>query len=186
MVEEDFVQFREGINPELLLDSFEALIVRIRKQGTGDEVDDLIDRIAATYRYVLSKKEEQLVPVTDEMEAMDQLAHLINYLPYRAVSVVSEIHSDFLCVPGSFLKVLEQIVRGTIRSDKTPLSVKFGETGDAVEIKYHHNDRLDRSTAAIMEKVRHVYGMYSTDEVTVTENHNIRSIHIPKLNLKDE
>ena len=184
MVEDDFNQFRDGINPDLLFSSFEALIVLIRKQDT-DAVDDLMDHLAMTYRYILSQKEQQLVPIEAELEALGQLAHLFNYLPYRNVAIDSSIKSAFLCVPGSFLKLLELIARSTIPSTSPVLEISLTDEEETVKMRYHHNDKIDGSLGIKdIEEIHRVYSVYSDRAISITENKNTRTIVIPKLKTK--
>ena len=185
LIEDDFIQFRADINPELLFNSFEALIVLIRKQQKQDKVDDLIDYIATTYRYILSGKERQLVPVEEELQALDQLMHLINELPYRNVSIQTSVKSGFLCVPGSLLKLLEHIVRSTISSAEIPIVIMLSETKETLDIQYYHNDMVNKSLdLKDIEDLRHVYSIYSVHAITIRENENTRTISIPKLEIK--
>ncbi len=184
-VEDDFIEFREGINPELLFDSFEALIVLMRKQEEEDKIDDLIDHIATTYRYILSRKEQQLVPVEEELEALGHHVSLINYLPYRNITVQTSIRSNFLCVPGSILKLLEHIVRSTISSAEIPINIQINETEETLDIEYRHNDVInDPLSIKDIEKIRYVYGIYSTNSFVLEEDESTRTIRIPKLETK--
>lgn len=184
MVEDDFNQFRDGINPDLLFSSFEALIVLIRQQDT-DTVDDLMDHLAMTYRYILSQKEQQLVPIEEELKALGELAHLFNYLPYRKVAIESSITDAFLCVPGSFLKLLELIARSTIPSSIPVLDISLTEGDEIVELSYHHNDKIDESLGIKdIEEIHRVYSVYSDRAISITENKNTRTIVIPKLKTK--
>ena len=53
-VEANFLKFKKDINPNLLFESLEALIVLM---GTSkDKSDDFIDYLSQVYRYILSKK----------------------------------------------------------------------------------------------------------------------------------
>lgn len=184
MVEDDFNQFRDGINPDLLFSSFEALIVLIRQQET-DAVDDFMDHLAATYRYILSQKGQQLVPIEEELDALGQLAHLFNYLPFRSVVIESSIRTPFLCVPGCFLKLLELIARSSIRSSGPALVITLTEGVEAVEVQYHHNDKIEGSLSMKdLEEVGRVYDIYSDEAITITENKRTRTISIPKLKTK--
>ncbi|MEM7084931.1 MAG: histidine kinase [Bacteroidota bacterium] len=184
MVEDDFTQFRNGINPDLLFSSFEALIVLIRKQDT-DAVDDLMDHLAATYRYLLSQKSRQLTVIEEELGALSHLANLLNYLPFRNVFIESSITSSFLCVPGSFLQLLELIVRSTIRSSGPVLTIALTEDEEMVNMKYHHNDRIDQPFGSSdIEEVRRVYHIYSDHAIVITTDKKTRTIRVPKLKTK--
>ena len=63
-IEHDFIQFKRGINPHLLFESFEALIVLLNQNKEKSE--EFIDHLASIYRYILSNKDKQLVSVKVE------------------------------------------------------------------------------------------------------------------------
>lgn len=181
--EDDFIQFREGINSELLFDSFEALIVLIRKQE--NKFDDLIEHLATTYRYILTRKKQQLVVIEDEIVALDHLIGLFNYLPFRNILVQNNIKSNFLFVPGCLLKIVESIVRSTIISNDIPLIIKLSETDECLNIIYHHNDTIDRPfSMKDLETTTHVYRIYTLNNISLEENEQTRIISIPKLHIK--
>jgi hypothetical protein len=181
--EDEFLQFKEGINSELLFDSFEALIVLIREQE--NKFDDLIEHLASTYRYILSRKKQQLVDIEEEITALNHLISLFNYLPFRNISLENEVRSNFLFVPGCLLKLIENIVRSTINSQDAPLEIKISETDEFMQIQYDHNDTINKSFGLIdMETMIRVYKIYSLSEITFEESTDTRIIRIPKLQIK--
>ncbi len=183
LIQDDFKQFKEGINPDLLMDCFEALIVLIRREK--EKVDDLVDHIAATYRYILTRKDRQLVEVEEELLVMNRFVQLMNYLPYRKVQVQNSIQSSFLFVPGSLLKIIEQIIRSTIISAEIPLIIRLTETEESLEVNYDHNDSIHQSfdSEEIMA-IRQVYKVYSSQNIDILEDENTRRIRIPKLKMQ--
>ncbi len=184
-VEEDFIAFREGINPELLFDSFEALITRLRSEDSLDDVDTIVDNTALTYRYSLSRTDEQLVPISEELNALNPLVALVNYLPYRNVTVDTTVKSHFLCIPGSLVKLVETIVRSTIRNHEEALRIEIGESEEAMTLAYTPNDRLDRSVnQESISELRRVYAMYSEKEVSLSNEDTKRIISLPKLTIE--
>ena len=184
LVEEDFIQFKEGIHPALLFYSFEALIVLIRQQQ--GQVDELINHIAATYRYLLAQRTQQLVDIEEEVSVLNQLIKLINYLPYRNILLQNTLQSPFLLVPGSLLKLIERIMRSTIPAAEIPLIITLLETSECLEIQYHHNDTIDQSfNIKTIADLQHVYRIYSLKAINVTENEVIRTISLPKLQINN-
>ncbi len=181
--EDEFSQFKEGINSELLFDSFEALIVLIREQE--NKFDDLIEHLASTYRYILSRKKQQLIDINDEIIALKHLIDLFNYLPYRNISLQNEMSSSFLFVPGCLLKLIENIVRSTINSGERPLEIKLKETGSFIQIEYRHNDTINKSFGQNdLETIKRIYKIYTLENIKFKENTLTRIISIPKLQIK--
>lgn len=182
-IEHDFVEFKRGINPNLLIESFEALIVLIHQNK--ELADDFIDHLATIYRYILSSKKQQLISVNEEILVLEELEALFNKLPYRTINLTKEIEQDFLMVPGTLLYVLESIVRNTIVSNEIALEVLIKENGNTIEISYKHKDKLSTSflTNELKEMSR-VLQVYSDEALSVNETENQRIITIPKLQIQ--
>ena len=166
--EDDFIQFKEGINSDLLFDSFEALIVLIRKQE--NKFDDLIEHLASTYRYILTRKKQQLVDIEEEISALDHLIKLLNYLPFRNVLCENRIKSSFLFVPGCLLKLIESVVRSSINSNDQLLKIILSENDEFIKIEYHHNDSIDRAfSLQDLKAIEQVYRIYTLNRIILEE-----------------
>ena len=183
-IEEEFKQFKKGINPNLLFESLEALLVLVKKDK--EKADELIDYLAAVYRYILSGKEKQLTAITEELIVVHQLIKLFNYLPYVKVSFSDSCANHFLVVPGSLLRIIEQIIRTTIIGETERLDIQCNESDNSIEITYHKNDRIMNGfDVKKIEDVVKTYQIYSKDSIEIKEDKNIRKIVIPKLKIKE-
>lgn len=180
MVEDDFMQFKNGINPTLLFECFEAMIVLIRQHS--EKVDDLIDHMAFVYRYILSKKSKQLVLIDEELNVVDELVWLFNYLPYRNVELNRSNKSSFLVVPGSVLALVESIIRSTISNSQKPLSIYLDEDENNLTFRYLINDKIVSGfKKESISDIDYRYSIYSSKNIIIEEKHGERTIKIPKL-----
>ncbi|MFY0631274.1 MAG: histidine kinase [Flavobacteriaceae bacterium] len=182
-IEDDFRQFEKGINPNLLFESFEALLILMRENK--DKADEFIDHLATIYRYILSSKDRQLVEVKEEYQNLIDLEKLFNKLPYRTVNIEYTVISNFLLVPGSLLFMIELIVRKTIMSSSIQLRIDIIESDDMVNIIYKTHDKINsKLTSNEFEELNRVYSVYSKQEITITESERERTISFPKLTTK--
>jgi len=180
IVEDDFMQFKKGINPNLLFECFEAIIVLIRKKS--EHVDDLIDNMAMVYRYILSRKSKQLVLINEEINALDELAQLFNYLPFTNLSIDKKIETSFLVVPGSLLSIVENIIRSSINNSAVPLNIQIDETDSHFRLSYAKNDKIISGfRTESLNDIDERYAIYSNEHVTVQDFNSKRIINIPKL-----
>lgn len=184
-IEDDFKQFKRGINTNLLFESLETLLILIKKDK--EKVDDFIDHLASIYRFILSRKEKQLVAFSEELLVVTELIQLLNYLPYRNVSIKNTCKNPFLVVPGSLLFIIEQIVRTSIISDTILLELILTEKENNLEISYFKNDKITAvfNSEKIKEIVR-TYSIYSAQNIEVVEGEFMRKISIPKLQIASE
>lgn len=180
LVEDDFMQFKKGINPDLLFECFEAIIILIRKNS--DKVDDLIDNMAVVYRYILSRKSKQLVLIEEELNVLDELTQLFNYLPFVNVSIDKKIKTNFLIVPGSLLSLVENIIRSTISSSDLQLNIEILETEKQLKLSYVKTDKIISGfESSSLIDIDERYEIYSRDKLTIEDLDNTRFISIPKL-----
>jgi hypothetical protein len=184
-IEDEFKQFKKGINPDLLFESLEALLVLIKKDKEKSDV--FIDHLASIYRYILSRKEKQLVLISEELSVLNELIQLINYLPYNSVSIQNNCKNSFLVVPGSLLFIIEQIVKTSIVSDADLLELILSEKENKLEISYLKNDKI--TSVFNLEKIKEIvktYRFYSAQNIVIIEAEFTRKISIPKLQLMPE
>lgn len=179
-IEEEFYEFKRGVNPDLLFESFEALLVLINVDQ--DSADDFIDYLATIYRYVLSSRQKQLVSVSEELQVLVEFEKLMNSLPYRSIQIKTEVKSEFLVVPGSLLSIIEKIVRETIVSKDVHLSISILEEESYVLLNYEYQDKIQsRFNLAQLQEIIRAYSVYSTLNITCEENELSRTIYLPKL-----
>src|SRR5258708_6255007 len=64
-LESEFISFQQEINPDLLYDSLEELILCLHKNT--DTSEELIDSLAALYRYQLIHRQKEFVSLSEEL-----------------------------------------------------------------------------------------------------------------------
>ena len=181
-IEDEFLKFKHEVNPKLFFDSLETVLVLIEKDK--ECIEELIDHLSLLYRYILNKKEKQLVEVNDELKICNELVTLLSKLPLRPVKINSKISSDFLMVPGTVLNVIELISRTSIPLE-TPLEITLDEQNGLFRIFYNTNDKIiDHFKRFDLNSLKHVYSIYSDQEISIIEDEQERIITIPKLILQ--
>lgn len=179
-IEEDYRRFSRGINPQLLFDSFDELIVLMHQ--SDEDAEMLIDHLAAVYRYVLSGKQRELVSADEELGVLKELLGLFNRLPYRDIrlEITEPIHS--WVVPSTLLFIVEQIIRSTIVSPGLELPIRIEEEGGFILISYRAHEKITATLQlANLAEIQGSYGIYSGKELFVDEEGQWKIIGIPVL-----
>ena len=181
-IEEDFKQFKREINPNLLFESFESLLILIKNDK--DKSDEFIDHLASIYRYILSRKDKQLIDFWEEISIANELVKLFSYLPFRSIRIKNNCEDSFMVVPGTLLFVVEQIIRTIIIAVDETLDINFNETTTSLEIAYLKNDKLINSfNVNKLREVVDTYQIYNTQHIEIVEEEQSRKIIIPKLKI---
>lgn len=142
-IEADFSSFKSEINPDLLYESLENLILTLHHNV--EKAEEQIDHLASLYRYGLVNRQKELVNLAEELQATTSLLHLLNIHHHQAISLVIEIDrpTEVYLIPGSMLVAIDTIVRNTLISARSPLTFQlYREEDDYVVVQHSINDRL--------------------------------------------
>ncbi len=182
-IEEDFKDFEQGINPNLLFESLESLLVLIKKNAHHS--DEFLDSLARVYRYILSSREKQLATIEEEMDIITELVCLFNHLPCRHVMITNNLKTSFLIVPRSLLFITELIIRTTIVSQGLQLEIVLDEAKDFFKVSYREIDKItDPFKQEKLQGIKRIYKIYSEKNINVFIEKAFRVLEIPKLTIK--
>ncbi|TXN35675.1 histidine kinase [Flagellimonas hymeniacidonis] len=181
-IEDDFTDFKRGINPELLFESLEAILVVMKKDS--DKAEQITDRFAMVYRYLLSKKKDELVPLADELRTLEEFLQLFSELPYRKMQLGEIASSKMLVVPGSLLRIAEKVMRTTIPSEVEKVTLNILESEDKLTIQYKHEEKIGKSlNINDLQCIKRDYKYYATEPVQVVHDDLYKTVYLPKLSL---
>ncbi len=179
-VEANFLKFKKAINPDLLFECLEALIVLIGKDK--EKIDDFLDGISQVYRHVLSKSDQELISIKEEATVVEHLIKVFDYLPYRNVTLKNKLVSDFYVVPNSIILIVEQIIRSTIRSKDIELEIELYEEESSLYIRYLPKNKInDELHLEKFAELRDLYSIYNSESLHVFEENSFRMISLPKI-----
>lgn len=189
VLEAEMMEFRNEINPTLLFESLENLINLIYKDA--DRAEDYIDHLAIAYRYVLTNRGEELVPVSQEIEAVNNLIHLLNegyFGQLRWEVKLEDCDMGHLIIPGSLPALVEAIVRNTIISRYEPLHISCFREDDYLTIQSKLNDRLSGNVSSneIVERLQRSYALFSDQPMIKVKAYNESYIKLPFIKILEE
>ncbi len=184
-IKEDFRQFRQGINPQLLFESLESLIVLMK--GDEFEAQSLLDHLSKIYRYILTGKNQELVSFEREWGILQESVALFNYLPHRKIKLEGDSRPKCLVVPGTMLFLMEQIIRSTIPSNEAELILQITASDGRLCFIYEPHEKI---TQGLVEKdlapIQNSYAIYSHVPIQVTVEGSKKVLCIPQLDLHPE
>ena len=182
-IHNQFIEYQQGIHPELLFDSLESLITLTKESNS--KADDLISHLANVYRYILSNRIEECIPLKKEIDVLDEFIKLFEYLPYRKIQFVKNINSNDLIVKGSLLFILEKIIRSTISSENVGLQLDIQTIDQCIILTYLNNEKLDKTVdKQSIDKLIKSYDIYSNLPIKIEVNGKYKIISIPLLQLQ--
>lgn len=182
-MEEDFSDFKQDINPTLLMDSLESILV-LMKENT-DEAETLTEDFASIYRYILSSKRKELVPLEEEVSALEDFIEVLNRLPYRKLDLNTLVGAGSWVEPGSLLYICEGILRSSIPSESNRIKLNLSEDETTLQLEYRHDEKLNETfEISNLQAISDKYVHYTSKPVEIIVNKDMKTISIPKLSVE--
>lgn len=182
-VDDEFSRFSEEINSELLFSCLESMLLLMKRDP--DQAEELADKFASLYRYILEKRADELVAFDTEMAMIKVQREVYNELPYRSLEIEIVSNTDALVVPLSILKIMERIIKHSIPSETSQIKVVLNADDEKViRISYRPEDRLGICfTNETIKDIAFQYSVYTDLKIEIENTNNLRSIIIPKLQM---
>jgi len=180
VIEEEFVAYKKGINPDLLFESLEAMLITMKSDPDGAE--QFTDNFALVYRYLLAKRKTELVTLEDELTHVAYLNALFDQLPHRRVTLRTQTVPESWVPPTALLSIVEHIIRSTIASSRKQLEITIGATDQWLKISYSPEERLQHQfTLGHIAHIVRRYAFFSEAAITLKNQGGVRTLSLPIL-----
>jgi hypothetical protein len=163
-LESEFISFRQEINPDLLYDSLEELILCLHKKK--DTAEDLIDSLAALYRYQLIHRQKEFVSLDEEIQAAQHLIRLANQKHRNAIRWINKMEdvTSVELMPGALITAVDSVLRNTLISADAPLVLTLSREDEDYFVLHHDlNDKLQLHPESLeaFQRLQRSYSVYS-------------------------
>lgn len=189
VLEMEMSEFKNDINPDLLFESLESLINLIYRDV--EQAEEYIDCLASAYRYVLTNRQQELVPLTIELDAARNLVKLLNEKHFGQLRFESSLDPDELkatLIPGSLPVIIESLVRNTIVSRFEPTIIRCYLEDDYITIQSKLNDRLipNPNAELALTRLQKSYSLYSDQPMIKVKAYEENYIKLPVIRVAEE
>src|SRR5688572_3022660 len=189
VLEMEMLEFKNDINPDLLFESLESLINLIYRDV--ERAEEYIDCLASAYRYVLTNRQQELVPLAIELDAAKNLMRLLNEKHFGQLSFESSLDPDELkatLIPGSLPVIIESLVRSTIVSRFEPMTIRCYLEDDYITIQSKLNDRLipNPNAELALSRLQKSYSLYSDQPMIKVKAYEENYIKLPVIRVAEE
>jgi hypothetical protein len=118
-LEDAFTNFSHELAPELLNSCLEALL--LMQQTDPKAADAYLGLLARHYRYRLQNRQEEVVPLTDELTACEEYLSLLNPIRTKACVFTGKlpVSSDFYLPPGALQTAVYALLYNSLGQPET-------------------------------------------------------------------
>lgn len=183
-VSTQYQSLKNQVNPHFLFNSLNALTSLVYDDQA--KAVEFIRRLSQVYRYVLDKKDEELVPIEDEMGFMENFIFLqkIRFGDNLSVEVINDKAAGYL--PPLALQILvENAIKHNVVSEKHPLTIRVEVTEDFCNIKNNIKEKLDKDSTGIgLSNLKARYEYLSKQEVVIENTGEEFIVKLPILQIE--
>ncbi len=170
------------VNPHFLFNNLNTLSALI-PENPGQAID-FVQQLSKIYRHILEVRDEESIPVQEELEVLEAYAFLLQTRFGSNLDIEIDVPAEKLhkrIVPLSLQLLMENAIKHNILSKDRPLHVRvFSENGSlVVSNNLQKKNQLTESTGIGLDNIRNRYKLLGNKEVKVTVSESSFNVSIP-------
>lgn len=181
----EFATLKNQINPHFLFNSLNTLTSLIEENPAT--ATDFVQKLASVYRYVLTQKDKELVPLNEEL-AFIQSYIFLNQIRFGS-NLRTHIHIEpqFLkskIVTLSLQMLIENCIKHNIISADKPLTIYIGVFNNKIFVRNNLQPKTAFNTDSNgigLHNIVHRYSLLTSDEVDILEDGKDFMVSLPLL-----
>ncbi len=183
-VSTQYQSLKNQVNPHFLFNSLNALTSLV--YDDQDKAVEFIRKLSQVYRYVLDKKDEELVPLEDEISFMKNFIFLQKIRFGDNLKITLSNNSEDGSLPPLALQILvENAIKHNVVSEKHPLIIDVKISDGYCHVENTIKEKLDKDSTGIgLSNLIARYQYLSKKEIRVENDGNRFLVKLPILHLE--
>lgn len=181
-----FEVLKNQVNPHFLFNSFNVLSELVYQDA--DKAAQFIQQLSDVYRYVLEKRDHEVVLVQDELTFLEKYLFLQQIRFQEGLLYDIEVRSNEAHIPPMTLQLLvENALKHNVVSEDEPLHIKIFEHDDYIEVCNNlQKKRTPEAASGVgLVNIQERYKYLSENEVKIIKTNTSFSVQIPLLKTRD-
>jgi len=178
-----FASLKAQVNPHFLFNSLNVLSGLVYQDA--DLSARFIKKLAEVYRYVLDQQEQELVPISEELEFVEAIVFLqqIRFGENLKVEVNIPADSAYLIPPLALQMLIENAIKHNVISAASPLKIEMELTDDYFVISNTLQPKtvMGESLGLGLENIRKRYGFLTNKSVHVIKDDGKFVVKLPTI-----
>ena len=172
---------RNQVNPHFLFNSLNSLTSLVHQDQ--DQAVRFIKQLSEVYRYVLEHKDNELVPLADELRFTERYVYLQKIRHGESLRVTFTIHkpANKMVVPVSLQVLVENAIKHNVVSEEAPLTIEITDLEDGILIRNNLQPRktLIESGGIGLNSLKERYAFITDRQVTTRRTRDSFEVELP-------
>jgi len=179
-----YQSLKDQVRPHFLFNSLSSLATLINTDA--DKATLFVHKLADVYRYVLEQKENELVPLREELKFLEDYIYLqkIRFGENLQVTYSLDLDQSRMVIPLSLQMLTENAIKHNEVSIEHPLHIEVSSTEQSQVIirnNLRKKELTEKSLGMGLENLRKQVAFFSDDSLLVQEENNSFVVRIPTL-----
>jgi len=179
-----YQSLKDQVRPHFLFNSLSSLASLINTDSA--KATQFVHKLADVYRYVLEQRENELVPLKDDLKFMEDYIFLqkIRFGENLRVKADLDLDRNRMVIPLSLQMLVENAIKHNEISSDHPLEITITSTGNGHVIVKNNLQRKEVSEPSLgtgLENLRKQIGYFSDDPLLVREEPEAFIVRMPTL-----
>lgn len=179
-VESQLQTLKAQINPHFLFNSFNTLVSAIEEDPERAVV--YLERLSDFYRNILRYREENLIPLREELEVVGNYIYLLRTRFGRNLKLEVDVPDPRAkIVPLTLQMLLENAIKHNIISKSRPLTINIHADNDYIEVynQIQRKQTSETSTHYGLQNIVKRYELITQRPVIIEEGRSVFRVKIP-------
>ncbi len=174
--ESELLLLKSQIDPHFLFNNLNTIDSLIDSDPKAAKI--YLNKLSTLYRYLISNKDFEVVPLEDELEFAKNYMYLIEsrFGDAYLFEVKNEIKdtNDFLIPPGALQTLLENIVKHNHGNSSSPIKTNINITEDSIIVSNNINakKKFVDSTGIGLTNLKARYKLLTDSDIEIQSNKN--------------
>ena len=184
--ESELRNLKAQIDPHFLFNNLNVLRGLIQQDPA--EANEYLGRFANLYRFLIRHKDDDFVPLADELRFVDEYVYLLRHRFGTAYDFRQEIPADvdlarLLVVPGTVQLLVENAIKHNAGDEDAPLLITIRATATALTVAHPRRPKRTAidSLGTGLANLRERYRLLTQQEIMVTDTAATFAVAVPLL-----
>lgn len=184
-IQSRFETLKNQVNPHFLFNSFNVLSELVYQDQ--DKAVNFIQQLSAVYRYVLEKREQEVVPLEEEVAFLETYIFLQQIRFQEGIVFDLQLRSMESQIPPMSLQMLiENAIKHNVISEDEPLHIQIFEQDDYLEVRNNLQEKRihEASSGLGLSNIKDRYKYLSEQKVKIKKTDTHFIVQLPLLKIK--
>ncbi len=183
----EFNALKRQINPHFLFNSLNVLDSLVHEDQ--EKAHEFIEHLSTVYRYLTTNEENELVPLSKELDFIEDYIFLVKTRYGRQLTVnlnIDDSAKHKYLPPAALQLVVENALKHNEISKASPLEINIQSNADHIRIMNRVQPKLtkDESLGVGLDNIRIRY-QFINQKITVRESADLFIVELPLIDVHD-